>query len=251
MGTLIAHREGPVLTLRLSNPSKANALDLAMLGELDAQVARVAGDATVRVVVLRGAHGGPFSSGADIGQWAPMPPEVFARDWIAHGNAIFRRFEALRCPTVAAIEGICFGGGLELALCADLRVAGPGARFRFPEVGIGAIPGWEGGPRLARLVGRGRALEAVLTGREIDAALAQVWGLANLQGAGGSFDDELAALVQQLASVSPHAAALAKAAVLDDGHTADFHAQAGAAIKASPDSEIGIRAFAAKATAVF
>jgi enoyl-CoA hydratase/carnithine racemase len=251
MGALIARRNGAVLTLQLENPRKANALDLSMLAELDAQMDRVTEDSSVRVVVLRGSKGGPFSSGADIGQWAPMPPDVFAREWIDYGNVVFRRFEALRCPTVAAIEGICFGGGLELALCADLRVAAPGARFRFPEVGIGAIPGWEGGPRLARLVGRGRALEAVLTGREIDAVLAQAWGLANLQGTGPGFDDELAALVQRLASVSPHAAALAKAAVLDDGRTPNFHAHAGAAIKASPDSEIGIRAFAARAMAVF
>lgn len=77
-----------------------------MLAELDAQVARVAEDASVRAVVLRGPAGGPFSSGADIGQWADMPPEVFARDWITHGNAVLRRFEALRCPKPARRHAI-------------------------------------------------------------------------------------------------------------------------------------------------
>lgn len=251
MGSLVVTRQDAVLTLQLSNPGKANALDLALLAALDAQIARVTADPGVRVVVLRGPAGGPFSSGADIRQWAPMAPEVFARDWIAHGNAILRRFEALRCPTVAAIEGVCFGGGLELALCADLRVAAASARFRFPEVGIGAIPGWEGGPRLARVVGHGRALEAVLTTGEIDAARAHHWGLANFHCADAQFELELTALVARLAAVSPRAASLAKAALLNDGDGAAFHQHAALAIKGSRDAAIGIEAFAAKASPVF
>jgi enoyl-CoA hydratase len=113
MGALQPSRQGPVLTLELANPGKANALDLEILAQLDDQVTQVQADDSVRAVVLRGSAGGTFSSGADIRQWAPMTPEQFGRDWIAHGNAIFRRFEQLRCPTVAAIEGLCFGGGLE------------------------------------------------------------------------------------------------------------------------------------------
>jgi enoyl-CoA hydratase len=120
MGQVIAQRSAHVLTLELSHPGKANALDRDMLAQLDGHVAQVNGDEGVRAVVLRGQRGGAFSSGADIRQWAPMPPDAFARDWIDYGNAIFDRFESLRCPTVAAIEGLCFGGGLELALCADL-----------------------------------------------------------------------------------------------------------------------------------
>lgn len=251
MGALISRRDGSVLTLQLDNPRKANAIDLEILADLDGHLARVAADSSLRAVVLRGPAGGPFSSGADIGQWGPMPPDVFARDWIDHGNAIFRRLEALRCATVAAIEGPCFGGALELALCADLRVVAASARFRFPELGIGAIPGWEGGPRLARLVGRGRALEAVLTAREIDAAVAHAWGLANLHCADALFEAELRALLQRLTSVSPRAAALAKAAILDDGDSLAFHRQAGASIKGSADAQIGIEAFAARRAAVF
>jgi enoyl-CoA hydratase/carnithine racemase len=240
-----------MLTLQLSNAGKANALDLRMLAEFDAQIAAVEADPTVRVVVLRGTPGGTFSSGADVRQWGPMPPDQFAHDWINYGNTIFRRFESLRCPTIAAIEGVCFGGGLELALCADLRVATSSARFRFPEAGIGAIPGWEGGPRLARVVGRGRALEAVLTTMEIDAARALDWGLVNRCCTAEAFEQELAALVQRLASVSPCAAALAKAAVLHEGDSAAFHRQAAAAVKASPDAQTGLNAFASKTVSVF
>jgi enoyl-CoA hydratase len=251
MGQLIAHRSAHVLTLELSNASKANALDRDMLAQLDGCVEQVNGDHSVRVVVLRGQRGGAFSSGADIRQWAPMPPEEFARDWIGWGNAIFDRFESLRCPTVAAIEGLCFGGGLELALCADLRVASSAARFRFPEVTIGAIPGWHGGPRLARLAGRGRALEAVLTAGEIDAGTAHAWGLVNRACAIESFEQELQALVDRLATVSPRAAALAKAAIVGTQDPAHFYPAAAQALKGSPDAAIGIQAFAGKTAAVF
>jgi len=250
-GSLTVHRDGNVLTLQLSNAGRANALDLSMLSALDAHIAAVEADTSIRAVVLRGTPGGTFSSGADVRQWGPMSPDEFARDWIDYGNAIFRRFESLRCPTVAAIEGICFGGGLELVLCADLRVATSSARFRFPEAGIGAIPGWEGGPRLARVVGRGRALEAVLTTIEIDAARALDWGLVSRCCIPEAFEPELTALVQRLASVSPCAAALAKAAILHEGDSAAFHQQAAAAVKASPDAQIGLNAFASRTTAIF
>lgn len=247
MGSLIVRNDPAVCRLQLSNPRRANALDLEMLAELDRQLERIERDASVRVVVLCGAPGGPFSSGADIGQWAPMTPAQFASGWIDRGNAVFRRFEALRCPTVAAIEGICFGGGLELALCADLRVAASTARFRFPEVGIGAIPGWEGGPRLARLVGRGRAMEAVLGAQEIDAARALDWGLVNACWPEAGFEAGLADWVQRLAAQSPCAAALAKAAMLNGEHdSVAFHRRAAETVKASPDSQIGVDAFAAR-----
>jgi enoyl-CoA hydratase/carnithine racemase len=251
MGALLTHRHGAVLTLEVSNPGKANALDLDILAQLDAQVTQVEGDRSVRVVVLRGSPGGTFSSGADIRQWSPMTPEQFGRDWIAHGNAIFRRFESLRCPTVAAIEGLCFGGGLELALCADLRVGSDAARLRFPEVGIGAIPGWEGGSRLALLAGRGRALEAVLTMRVLDAETAERWGVLNAVWPAAQFESRLAEYVAVLSRVSPRAAALAKAAIVGPADPNSFYPAAGREIKASPDADIGIRAFFEKKTAEF
>jgi enoyl-CoA hydratase len=251
MGTLKFARRGQIFEIELANPGKANALDRQMLAQLDEQIGRVQADSGIRVLVLRGTPGGTFSAGADIREWAPMSPEEFGRDWIAHGNTIFRRFEQLRCPTIAAIEGPCFGGGLELALCADLRIGSDAARLRFPEATIGAIPGWEGGPRLARLAGRGRALEAVLTGREIDAATALQWGVLNAVFASARFEAGLATLVEQLAAVSPRAAALAKQAIVGEHESESFHARAGREIKAGADAELGIRAFLEKRPARF
>ncbi|MDE2398061.1 MAG: enoyl-CoA hydratase/isomerase family protein [Burkholderiales bacterium] len=251
MGTLDVTRRGPILEIGLANPGKANALDGAMLALLDEQIARVQADAGIRVVVLRGTPGGTFSAGADIREWGPMSPEQFGRDWIARGNAIFRRFEQLRCPTIATIEGLCFGGGFELALCADLRIGSDAARLRFPELGIGAIPGWEGGTRLARIAGRGRALEAVLSGREIDAATAHHWGVLNTVLPAAGFEAGLGELADRLAAMSPLAATLAKQAIVGEHESESFHAQAGREIKASADSAIGISAFFDKRPARF
>ena len=247
MGTLIVRRDGPLLSLELSNPGKTNALDLAMLASLDEQITAVERDESVRVVVLSGKAGGSFSSGADIREWSAMSPESFARDWIDYGNAIFRRFERLRCPSIAVIEGLCFGGGLELALCCDLRVASTAARLRFPEVAIGAIPGWEGGTRLERIAGRGRALEAVLLSREIDAATAERWGVLNAVWPADSVATHLSDFTGRLSEISPQAASLAKSLIV--GGTA--YCAAAHRIKSSRDAEIGIRAFFDKKTAVF
>jgi enoyl-CoA hydratase/carnithine racemase len=251
MGTLRSERRGLVLAITLDNPGKANAIDRGMLACLDEQIERVQADSGIRVLVLRGVPGGTFSAGADVRDWAPMSPDEFSRDWIAHGNRILGRFEQLRCPTIAAIEGACYGGGLELALCADLRIASEAARFRFPELTIGAIPGWEGGTRMARIAGRGRTLEAVLTARTLDAPTALQWGLVNAVHPADRFADALAALVEQVAAVSPRAAALAKQAIVGWHDSESFHAEAGRAIRASADAETGLRAFFDKRPARF
>jgi enoyl-CoA hydratase len=252
MGQILSRREDAVLTLELSHPGKANALDFAMLAALDEHIAQIDADDAIRAVVLRGTAGGVFSSGADIREWSALDPQVFATQWIGEGNAVFRRFERLRCPTVAVIEGMCFGGGLELALCCDLRLASDGARLRFPEVAIGAIPGWEGGDRLQRIAGRGRALEAVLLSREIDPATALQWGIVNAVCAPQNIDAQLQQWTARLCAISPRAAALAKALIVDDDK--DPHAAypaAALAVRSSPDAELGIRAFLAKTSAVF
>lgn len=251
MGDIGIKRQGPIVTLTLANPGKANALDLSMLDQLGKAIEQVEADPSVRVVVLRGTPGGTFSSGADIAQWGPMTPEAFGQDWLAHGNSIFRRFESLRCPTLAVIEGLCFGGGLELALCADLRLGTQAARLRFPEVGIGAIPGWEGGNRLARLAGLGRAMEAVLTAKPIDASTAERWGVLNEVCTSEELDSRLAVWVGALSVVSPRAAAIAKQGLRTDGDTQAYYAAAGVRVKASPDAQIGLDAFFKKTAPVF
>ena len=169
---------GAVVTLTLNRPDKLNAIDSPMLDALEKSLAEIERDPEIRAVVLTGA-GRAFSAGADIKEWTALAPLTFSRVWGQRGHALFDRLAALRPPVIAAINGIAFGGGLELALCADLRIASTAARFGLPEVTIGTVPGWGGTQRLPRLIGAGRAKHMIFSGQPIDAARAEVFGLVS------------------------------------------------------------------------
>ncbi len=150
-----------VATLLLDRPKKRNALDVAMLESLREQVRQVR-DSRARVVVLRGA-GGVFSAGADLADWvAPTPAQAAERSRL--GREVFTELSALPQPSVAVVTGVAAGGGLELALACDLRVADPHARLGFPEARLGNLPAWGGLARLIGAVGVGVARHLLLTG---------------------------------------------------------------------------------------
>jgi enoyl-CoA hydratase/carnithine racemase len=150
-----------------------------MLGQLDAHCAALEADRGVRAVVLRSASTRAFCAGADVHEWSALGAEGMWRRWIGEGHRVFARFAALPMPSVAAVGGMAFGGGLELALCCDLRVASREARFALPEVKIGIVPGWGGPARLAALIGPSRTKQMALTGTPVDADAALAWGLVN------------------------------------------------------------------------
>jgi enoyl-CoA hydratase/carnithine racemase len=171
--------DGPVVTVTLNRAEKLNAFTMPMLEALDAACARIERDDSVRAVIIASASPKAFCAGADIIDWGPMGPAGMWSRWIRDGHRIFGRLARLRQPTIAAVGGIAFGGGLELALACDIRIAADSARFGLPEVTIGAIPGWAGSQRLPRLIGVGRAKHMMLTGQPIDGATAAAWGLAS------------------------------------------------------------------------
>ena len=151
---ILIERDGATLTLTLNRPDKLNAIDGAMLDALGEALGEIERDRAVRAVILTGA-GRAFSAGADIKEWTALTPLEFGRSWGLRGHALFDRLAALP-PVIAALNGIAFGGGLELALCADIRIASEAARLGLPEVTIAALPGWGGTQRLPRLIGPGR-----------------------------------------------------------------------------------------------
>ena len=171
--------DGPVATITLDRAEKLNALTMAMLDGLEAACGTIDRDEAVRAVIVASASDKAFCAGADILEWSPLGGVGMWQRWIRDGHRAFDRLARLRQPTIAAISGIAYGGGLELALACDLRIAAEGARFAFPEVTIGAVPGWAGSQRLPRVIGAGRAKQMILAGEPIDADTAAAWGLVN------------------------------------------------------------------------
>jgi len=168
--------EDRLAILTFNRPEKRNAIDQTMVHELHDAIDGLVADGVVQACIFTGAGEKAFVGGADIAQLR----ERNAADALKTINAaLFNKIEALPFPTIAAVRGFCLGGGCELAMCCDLRIASEDARFGQPEVALGIIPAAGGTQRLPRLVGLGRAKELVLTGRLIDAQEAERIGLVN------------------------------------------------------------------------
>jgi enoyl-CoA hydratase len=171
--------EVPIARITLHRPEKLNALDPEMLTTLETGLDLLEGHADIRVVILQATGEKAFCVGADINAWTALTPLQMWSEWIRHGHRVFSRLLHLRQPVICAIQGLAFGGGLELALACDIRIAGESARFAMPEVKLGTVPGWGGTSRLPELIGKGRAQQMILSGEPITAAVAERWGLVN------------------------------------------------------------------------
>jgi enoyl-CoA hydratase len=221
--TVLYTAQAGVATIVLNRPQVHNAIDAAVRAELPALVAAANADPDVRVLVLRGAGDRAFCAGADVTEFQPaesLPEAREQREREAWNEAL----AASAKPTVAAIRGYCLGGGLELALACDIRIAADGSTFGFPEVRIGVIPGTGGTQRLPRLVGVAAALRMVLTAERIGAAEALRIGLISEVVAADAFEARVAELTAALASHGPLAMRYAKTAIL---RGSDVHLAAG------------------------
>ena len=200
-----------VAVITVDRQSALNALNQDVLAELTMAFEIAQTDVEVRALVLTGA-GRAFVAGADISELQRLSDPFAGREAALIGQDVMNTLAALPVPTVAAINGFALGGGLELALAADMRVAAPGAKLGLPEVGRGLIPGYGGTQRLPRLIGKGRALELIFTGRHVSAEEALQMGLVNRVA-----DDALAAALElagMAAKNAPVALGLAKEAVI-------------------------------------
>jgi enoyl-CoA hydratase/carnithine racemase len=174
--SVVVRREEGLVFATLNRPDKLNALNKEIFDELDALMDRLATDKTARVVIMSGAGEKSFCVGADLKERQGMGE----KDILARFNFVRRvylKMERLGLPIIAAIDGICLGGGLELALACDLRIAGGGSVFGFPEVDLAIIPGNGGTQRLSRIVGMGKALELILMGKRLTSNEAVGMGL--------------------------------------------------------------------------
>jgi enoyl-CoA hydratase len=200
--TLLVERDGAVVVVTINRPKVLNALNAQTLADLDAVMREVQQDAGVRAIVLTGAGEKSFVAGADINELALLSP-AGGQQHARIGQGVLDRIAALGKPVIAAVNGFALGGGCELAMACTLRIAADTARFGQPEINLGLIPGYAGSQRLPRLVGRGRALEMLLTGDMVPAARAYEIGLVNRVVPAASLMDEARALAAALAEKAP------------------------------------------------
>jgi enoyl-CoA hydratase len=202
--------EDAVAMITLNRPEKLNALDHGMLTRLEHIAIDLDRNTDVRVVIMTGAGERAFCVGADVNAWAELEPIDMWRRWIRDGHRTFDLIARLRQPVIAAINGFALGGGLELALAADIRIASAEDKFGAPEVKIGTVPGWSGTQRLPALIGVARAKQLILTGARIDSETAERWGLVNEVTPKDLLMVRARELADEIAANSPHAVQIAK-----------------------------------------
>jgi enoyl-CoA hydratase len=246
---VLVDRRGPVAVMTLNRPEKHNAMSLEMKGALVAALRELDADPKVRVIVLTGAGNKAFVAGADIADFQGRT--VVEQQRLYQEGTVYDAVDRVAKPLLARIDGYCFGGGLELALACDIRVASERSLFSQAEVNLGIIPGGGGSQRLPRLVGLGIALKLTLTGERIDAREALRIGLVDEVVAHPLLDKRVDAIAARIAAKSAVAVRLAKAAVkasarlpMDQGLR--YEQALFTLALASADKEEGIRAFLEK-----
>ncbi len=251
---LLIERDGPVAVIAINRPKVLNALNAATFSDLRQTLEEFAEAAGVRVLVITGAGEKAFVAGADISELAALSP-VAMRDRALAGQQVFDLIEHLGKPVIAAINGYALGGGCELAMACTLRLAADTATFGLPEVKLGVLPGYAGTQRLPRLVGKGRAMELILTGASITAAEAERIGPVHRVVPAREVMAEARRLAHTLAAQAPVAMRL----IIDAVNHSDLPFAAGCAHEASlfglaastADMREGMRAFLEKRPPVF
>ena len=211
MAVDVEHGDG-IATVRLNRPQVLNAFDTAQLRRLLDAFRALREERTVRCVILTGAGDKAFAAGADIKEMVEKS-EAQALEFGRLGHAVTAAVEGLPQPTIAAVNGYAFGGGCELVLACDIRLASDRAQFSQPEVGLGIPPGWGGTQRLPRLIGPGRAAELIFTGRRVAAEEALRIGLVNAVYPTDRLLPEAETLARTIAANSPRAIRAAKQAM--------------------------------------
>ncbi|MEQ8834045.1 MAG: enoyl-CoA hydratase-related protein [Miltoncostaeaceae bacterium] len=203
-------RHGPVALITINRPDALNAMSVELLGQLETALTEADGDPGVRSIVLTGAGEKAFCAGADVGHMREASA-IEAREFAALGHRVTGLIETMGTPVVAAVNGFALGGGCEIALSCDIRMAAEGARFGQPEVNLGILPGWGGTQRLARTTSVGLAKDLILTGRLVKAPEALATGLVTHVHPGDDLMTKALELAAGIAAKPSSATAAAKA----------------------------------------
>ena len=252
--TITIEKRGKVAILTINRPDKLNALNRKVHTEGVAALDALRKDDSVRVLVITGAGEKSFIAGADISEFEGQTP-ITQRD-LFHEKTFFNTIDAFPKPVIAMVNGFCLGGGNELAMACDLRIASENARFAQPEINLGIMCGGGGTQRLPRLIGEGRAMEMALTGDMIDAATAHKFGLVNHVYSVDELEAKTMELAEKIAEKAPIALQLSKEAVkfasrsnLDEGLRREVDLFA--ICFSTEDKKEGVAAFLEKRKPVF
>ncbi|WP_371367368.1 Short-chain-enoyl-CoA hydratase [Sporomusa rhizae] len=252
---LLFESENGIGIVTINRPKALNALNAATIYELDRMFDELAKDDTVKAVILTGSGQKSFVAGADITEMQAMSA-IKGRNWGKLAQAVFNKIENLPKPVIAAVNGYALGGGCEISMACDIRIAAENAKFGQPEVSLGIPPGFGGTQRLPRLVGKGRAKELLFTGEMIDAEEAYRIGLVNKVVASEELMETAKAMAQKIMSRAPIAVQVCKAAV-NEGMDTDlesgvaYEAEVFGLCFATDDQKEGMAAFVEKRKAVF
>jgi len=241
--------DGPVATVTLNRAAKLNSLTPAMLDQLEQTARALDVDGDVRVVILTGGGEKAFCVGADINEWAALQPLDMWRRWVRRGHQVFDQWARLRQPVLTAINGHAFGGGLELAITGDIRIAVENAQFALPEASIATCPGWSGTQRLVQLIGASHAKFLALSGTRVSAVDALARGLVHEVVPAGELSQRAKALAHEMAEKAPVSLQLTKQlinAAAGEDAAATLEAMAGALAATTDDAAEGIRSFREK-----
>lgn len=253
--TLLLELDGPLATITFNNPKALNALTVATFEGLARLLGELQHNPSVRVVILTGAGEKAFVAGGDIAHLATLNADS-AREFALLAQRVIDQIESFPKPVIAAINGYALGGGCELAMGCDLRIAADTAKFGQPEVKLGIIPGFAGTQRLSRLVGKGRAKELIFTGEMIDAQEALRIGLVNRVVASDRLMEVTRELALKMCDKSASAIKLAKEAIengleMDFARAEKYEADLFALCFTTPDCKEGVSAFLEKRPARF
>ena len=245
--------KGPIARITLRRAEKLNALDRAMISALMEAAVAIEDNREVRAAILSG-EGKAFCAGGDIAAWGGLPPLEMWRDWTRAGHRAFEALARLRVPLVCALTGHAFGGGLELAAAADIRVAETGLKFGLPETGLGMVPGWSGTQRLVRRFGAQAVRAMTLTGRMFSSEEALAAGVVDeVVGKGEAFARALV-ICNEISARGPIAVQIGKSminAAEGEDRDAPMEGLAGALTGMTADLAEGVAAFKEKRAALF
>lgn len=219
MEKIQTHITNNIATITINNSDKMNCLDMEMLELLESTLIKIKKEKSAHVIVLKGAGNKAFSTGGNLKDFNELSGFDEIREWIKYGNEVFNLLETMPVATIAAINGYTMGGGLELALSCDLRIATINSAFSMPELNHGWVPGWGGLSKLRRLIGESKAKEMIMLGEHIDGQEAHRIGLINKVCEPNELDSLIHALSSKLSAIDPFVMEMSKTSIMDHTRT--------------------------------